>query len=115
MHFPYACLWSHLIPRQVAGIHTTDLEQNVMQSTADQGLSHTNSGLGTAEITQLAVRSTPNELVSTVQDPPGQTDGMAEVVNQPAVLAGSTEIAGSDQQSASSRSNAQSSLSPNSS
>ncbi|KAH3512996.1 hypothetical protein KXW24_007753 [Aspergillus fumigatus] len=97
----------------VAGIHTTDLEQNVMQSTADQGLSHTNSGLGTAEITQLAVRSTPNELVSTVQDPPGQTDGMAEVVNQPAVLAGSTEIAGSDQQSASSRSNAQSSLSPN--
>jgi hypothetical protein len=38
---------------------------------------------------------------------------MAEVVNQPAVQTGPTEIAGSDQQSASSRSNAQSSFSPN--
>lgn len=84
-----------------------------MQSTADQGLSHTNLALGTAEVTQLAVRSTPNELVSAVQDPPVQTDGMAEVVNQPAVQTGPTEIAGSDQQSASSRSNAQSSFSPN--
>ncbi|GFF55529.1 hypothetical protein CNMCM6936_005643 [Aspergillus lentulus] len=97
----------------VASNHSTDFEQNVMQSTADQGLSHTNLALGTAEVTQLAVRSTPNELVSAVQDPPVQTDGMAEVVNQPAVQTGPTEIAGSDQQSASSRSNAQSSFSPN--
>ncbi|GIC87611.1 Zn(II)2Cys6 transcription factor domain-containing protein [Aspergillus udagawae] len=89
------------------GNHSTGFEQNVIQSTADQGLSHTNLALGTAEVTQLAVRLTPNELVSTLQDPPVQTDGMF------AVQAGPTEIAGSDQQSASSQSNAQSSFSPN--
>jgi hypothetical protein len=83
-----------------------------MQIPGDQGLSRANSVLGTAEVTQLAVRSTPKELVSTMQDAPMQTEGI-DVVNQLVVQAGPTEIAGSDQQSVSSRSNAQSSFSPN--
>lgn len=85
----------------------------MIQIPGDQGLSHANSVLGTAEVTQLPVRSTPKELVSTMQDAPMQTDGMVDALNQLAVQAGPTEIAGSDQQSASSRSNAQSSFSPN--
>ncbi|EAW07005.1 putative C6 finger domain protein [Aspergillus clavatus NRRL 1] len=103
----------------VASDHAKSSEGNVTPVPVDPGLmtrvdsgSSMSMAWGSPDVSQLAVRSTPTELAPTMRDTPVQLDGMADMMNRFGVQPVSAEIAGSDQHSASSRSNAPSSLSP---